>query len=77
MKKKNASPDGIGTRSGSRNPWENFIPCIYAVTLNVITGEGKLVPRHAMGFHTVWAVRARQPQVWATRQCMAGMIDAI
>ena len=51
------------------------VPRMSWCTLIGVTGEGKLVPRHAVGFHTVWAVRARQPLVWATRQCVAGMID--
>ena len=30
-----------------------------------------------MQFHTVWAVRARQPQVWALRYCVAEMMVVI
>ena len=37
------------------------VPCVSWCTLNE---EGKVVPRHAIEFHTVWAVRARGSVWW-------------
>jgi len=59
IKKKHTSPDGIGTRSGSRNPWENFIPPLREL-LVPFSGHAKELREH-----NVWSpVHLRAKNEW-------------